>query len=97
MSKSVLSKGLAIRAASAAASAMVSVVSERPTRNRAAASATRGREAAEPITIRASATTHPSFVAAQHAAPVLLVALRRTAAATDKTGKSNDPRRRNFQ
>src|SRR5882672_4196439 len=83
MSKSVLSKGLAMRAASAAASAMVSEFKERPSRNFEAPSATSGRDDAEPIAMRASSTT-----------PLLE---RRAAAATDNTGKSNEPRRRNFQ
>ena len=60
-----------------------SAVSKRPARNFAASAATNGRDAAEPITMRASSTT-----------PVAEI---RAAAATDKTGKSNEPRRRSFQ
>ena len=64
-------------------SAIVSSVNRLPSRNRAASSAASGREATAPSTIRASET--------------VALASRRTPAATDSTGKSNDPRRRSLR
>src|SRR5437773_9722387 len=80
MSKSVLSSGLAIRAASVAASSMACRSKERPASDLAASVAASGRQAAEPTMMRASST--------------VLFLERRTAAATDRTGKSKEPRRR---
>src|ERR1700676_4234299 len=103
MSKSVLSKGLAILAAWVAASAMVSGVRGRPIRSLAASVATIGREAAGPITMRG-----PSRIPAlgpdgtldgmpdgmPDGGPEMD---KRMAAATERTGKSKEPRRRSFQ
>src|SRR5215475_12527875 len=83
MSKSVLSSGLAILKASEAACAIASLSSLRPTRNVAASVATRGRDAVDPITMRASS--------------IMPELEKRAAAATERTGKSKDPRRRSFQ
>ena len=82
--KSVLSSGLARRAAASAR------LRDRPRRRGVRRRATGGRvgascgrEPTPPRTMRASSTTPP--------------ASSRTAAATPSTGKSNDPRRRSFQ
>src|SRR6266550_2563709 len=83
MSKSVLSRGLAMRAARVAALAIDSSSSGPPTSDLAASAARSGRHATEPTTMRASRTM--SFEDNSRAA------------ATDKTGKSKEPRRRSFQ
>src|SRR6267378_3965497 len=80
--KSVLSSGFAGPAAASAARVMLSEVRRCPTSAVAAAAASRGVEATAPSTTRASRTTSPS---------------RRSATATPSTGKSNEPRRRNFR
>jgi hypothetical protein len=79
---SVLSMGLARLATSPDACAMTSSVSFFPFRNSPAFSTRNGLEATAPSAILASCTTSPSV---------------RTAAATPRIGKSNEPRRRSFQ
>ena len=82
-SKSVLSIGLAGLAAASAACA-ITLVGQRLADERAAAAvASIGRDATAPSTMRASSTVPSSAIF--------------TAAATDSTGKSNEPRRRSFQ